>query len=186
VSFFKTFFLVLVFSMLVFSQSAYAQYCETMPPSNNPNSVTQEELENLGNQLYDKEWVLTWASVVAIKAMTFGSHDYLMRFQDGSNSFKSRAWKAFLESLSQDNFMEDIKDKQVTISASISSVPIVQGEGLYEGVYSWDMQIPLVVSVVTNGETKNLNKLAIVNVVRTVDPSHKRGLAISKWTLKDR
>ena len=73
-------------------------------------------------------------------------------------------------------------DKQLVVSAVATGTPVITQEGVVDGRYSWNVQIPLLLSYQSSSET-NFSQPVIVTMLITRVPvlNNPRGIAIAQF-----
>ncbi len=124
--------------------------------------------------------VLQWANQAAIASFTYNFVNYRDELQAASAYFTEDGWKQFLSSLSDSNILVALKAKKLISSAVATRAPIILDQGLLNGVYSWRVQMPLLVTYQSASEfqqTKNIVTLLITRISTLTTP---RGIGIAQ------
>jgi len=125
--------------------------------------------------------LISWAARASSDVMTFGFHDYQKRLQEASAYFTRRGWQSFTEAIDRSRVMEGVQQAQRVVTAAPKSAPVIEQQGLVDGIYRWVVQMPLIVTyqsgTATQSETVNVT-LVIVRVSTLDSPS---GVGIQQW-----
>lgn len=125
--------------------------------------------------------LMSWSAQAATEVMTFGFNDYKRRLQESSRNFTRTGWASFSKALEKSRIIEMVEANQQVVSAAPSSAPVLVSEGLYRGVYQWEVDVPLVVTYQSGSTVRTdrlLVKLIIVRVPKLESPN---GVAIEQW-----
>lgn len=125
--------------------------------------------------------LISWSSQAVTDVMTFGFHDYRRRLQESSRYFTRDGWASFTEALNNSGLVDSVKNNRQVLTAVPISAPIIRSEGLKEGRYQWEIEIPLRINVQFGETSKVISqtiRLTIVRVSRLESPS---GIGIEQW-----
>lgn len=125
--------------------------------------------------------VLSWAAQAAAETYTFGFSDYRRRLQEASRHFTRKGWASFVKALQDSGQIEAVEKYRQIYSTTLRSAPTVISEGLVRGVYQWQVELPMMVTIELGEGQRNMSmnlQLTIVRVPRLESPN---GLGIEQW-----
>jgi intracellular multiplication protein IcmL len=125
--------------------------------------------------------VLSWAAQSAAETYTFGFSDYRRRLQESSRHFTRKGWASFVKALQDSGQIEAVEKNRQIYSATLRSAPTVLSEGLVRGVYQWQIELPMLITVDLGSGQKSMSmniQLIVVRVPRLESPN---GLGIEQW-----
>ncbi|MCT4574856.1 MAG: DotI/IcmL family type IV secretion protein [Alphaproteobacteria bacterium] len=139
------------------------------------------KLAPLSDPLLQKSAILSFASESAVDVLTFGFHDYRKRLQDASENFTKNGWDSFLTALKDASYIKTITENRQVISAIPLAPPVVIAEGLSGGVYKWNIEVPINLSIESGSQIASRKILVKMVVARRTQVKHEKGLGIDQW-----
>ncbi|MCB1538627.1 MAG: type IVB secretion system apparatus protein IcmL/DotI [Rhodospirillales bacterium] len=125
--------------------------------------------------------LLSWASQAATETMTFGFHDYRRRLQEASRHFTRQGWNSFVKALQDSGIIEAVETNRQVVSAAPRAAPTILAEGVMNGVYQWQVEMPMMITYQFGSQQRNVSmtiRLVIVRVPRLESPN---GVGIEQW-----
>lgn len=123
-------------------------------------------------------------NMAAEAAMQLNSYDYLnwrRQIQSAMNSFlTTRAQTAYSAALNESNTIKRVEDGFYTVTALLGNKPPrISSQGLDNGRYYWQVEVPLIVFYKTPQVSKPESRVLVMKIVR-VEPSfiNPNGIAI--------
>lgn len=127
--------------------------------------------------------VLQWANQAAIAAFTYNFVNYRDELQSSSGFFTADGWSQFLNALQQSNNLDAVKAKKLIVSAVATRAPIILQKGLLNGVYSWRVQMPILVTYQSASEFSQQNNVVTMLITRVSTLNSPRGIGISQFVV---
>lgn len=93
-----------------------------------------------------KSWVTR--SVPEIYSLDF--INYRRQLSQAEKYFTPFGWQNFLQAFNAE--LANIRDQQLVATASVSDQPVILGSAVINGVYSWKVQVPIMVNYVKGGQ----------------------------------
>ncbi|WP_305910427.1 DotI/IcmL family type IV secretion protein (plasmid) [Methylomarinum sp. Ch1-1] len=90
--------------------------------------------------------IVKFATRVVTDTLTMDFYNIEMNFDGVSKYYNQAALKDLVESMDNKGITGIIKNKKLSVSASLSGLPLVVNEGIISGVYSWLVEIPMIMS----------------------------------------
>lgn len=125
--------------------------------------------------------LLNWASEAIAETMTFGFNDYKRRLQGSSRYFSKKGWASFTTALERARILEMVEANQQVVSAAAQGAPVLVSEGVKDGVYTWNVQVPTVLTYQSGARTRSDRLLVTLVIKRSSLPENDKGLAIEQW-----
>lgn len=125
--------------------------------------------------------LMSWAAQAATETMTFGFHDYRRRLQESSRNFTRIGWASFTTALEKSRIMEMVEANQQVLTASPRSAPILVSEGVVNGRYQWQVEMPMVVTYQAGSQTRADNLVITLLIVRVSRLESPNGVGIEQW-----
>jgi intracellular multiplication protein IcmL len=127
--------------------------------------------------------VLQWANQAAIAAFTYNFVNYRDELQASSGFFTPEGWDQFLSALQQSNNLDAVKAKKLIVSAVATRAPIILQKGPLNGVYSWRVQMPILVTYQSASEFTQQNNVVTMLITRVSTLNSPRGIGISQFVV---
>lgn len=125
--------------------------------------------------------LMSWTAQAATEVMTFGFHDYRRRLQESSRNFTRIGWASFTGALEKSRIIEMMESNQQVVTAAPRSAPIIIKEGLVQGRYQWQVELPIVVTYQAGSQTRADNLLLTLLIVRVPKLESPNGVGIEQW-----
>lgn len=125
--------------------------------------------------------LMSWTAQSATEVMTFGFHDYRRRLQESSRNFTRTGWASFTNALEKARIIEMVEANQQVVTAAPRSAPILVSEGLVNGRYQWQIEMPIVVTYQAGSQTRADALLLTLLVVRVPKLESPNGVGIERW-----
>jgi intracellular multiplication protein IcmL len=125
--------------------------------------------------------LMSWSAQAATEVMTFGFNDYKRRLQQASRNFTRLGWVSFTSALEKSRIIEMVEANQQVVSAAPASAPVLISEGLVNGRYQWQVQIPLVVTYQAGASVRSDKMLVTLLLVRVPKLESPNGVGIEQW-----
>ena len=130
--------------------------------------------------------LMSWTAQAATEVMTFGFHDYKRRLQEASRNFTRIGWASFTTALEKSRIMETVEQNQQVVTAAPSSAPVLISEGIVNGRYQWQIEMPMVVTYQAGSLTRADNLLLTLLIVRVSKLESPNGVGIEQWIAQAR
>ncbi|WP_454783326.1 DotI/IcmL/TraM family protein [Legionella sp. WA2022007384] len=127
--------------------------------------------------------VATWANEAIVSAFSYNFVNYNEALQNLSVYFTTEGYKNFQQALDKSNNLEAVKAKRLIVSAVATRAPIILQKGLLNGVYSWRVQMPTLVTYQSSTEFSQQNNLVTILIVRVPTLNAPKGIAISQFVV---
>lgn len=125
--------------------------------------------------------LMSWSAQAATEVMTFGFNDYKRRLQQASRNFTRLGWVSFTSALEKSRIIEMVEANGQVVSAAPASAPILISEGVVNGRYQWQVQVPLVVTYQAGSSVRDDKMLVTLLLVRVPKLESPNGVGIEQW-----
>jgi len=125
--------------------------------------------------------LMSWSAQAATEVMTFGFNDYKRRLQQASRNFTRLGWVSFTSALEKSRIIEMVEANGQVVSAAPASAPILISEGIVNGRYQWQVQVPLVVTYQAGSSVRDDRMLVTLLLVRVPKLESPNGIGIEQW-----
>lgn len=125
--------------------------------------------------------LLSWAAQSVAETMTFGFHDYRRRLQESSRFFTRRGWGSFVQALQESGMIEAVEQRRQVITAAPRAAPTILSEGILNGNYTWQVELPMMVTYQLGQEQRNMSMTVRLLIVRVPKLESPNGVGIEQW-----
>lgn len=125
--------------------------------------------------------LMSWSAQSATEVMTFGFHDYRRRLQEASRNFTRVGWASFTSALEKSRIMEMVEANQQVVTAAPRSAPVLISEGVANGRYQWQIEIPMVITYQAGSQRRADNLIVTLLIVRVSKLESPNGVGIEQW-----
>lgn len=127
--------------------------------------------------------VLSWVETSITEIMTFGFGDFDRRILSQKHRFTKLGWDSFLDSVRKQNLRSEFKLRQLVLTTAPSDAPVIVSKGIdIDQNYTWTIQMPVVMTYITNNNVRSGRKSVVsVTVARLPATESVRGIGIKKW-----
>jgi intracellular multiplication protein IcmL len=122
-----------------------------------------------------------WAARAATSAYTFDFVNYRKSLQESSAFFTASGWRSFEQALVNSNNLKLVITQKLVTTAVPTGAPVVLKRGVLNGAYSWQVQMPMLVTY--QSASMNVKQPMLVTMlIRRVDVANNPGgIAISQF-----
>jgi intracellular multiplication protein IcmL len=141
-------------------------------------------LQPLNEPVLTQRQVLSFAQEASVEAYTFDFVNYRKQLSGVSGYFTQDGYKEYIEALSRSN-LDIVTTKRYVVSAVASGAPVVTREGLKQGVYVWEVQMPMSVAYQSASERvdqKFVVRMLLKRIPTTLNP---KGIGVHQLILDD-
>lgn len=85
--------------------------------------------------------------------------------------------------MQQSNNLEAVKAKKLIVSAVATRAPIILQKGLLNGLYSWRIQMPILVTYQSASEFSQQNNVVTMLITRVSTLNSPRGIGIAQFVV---
>lgn len=125
--------------------------------------------------------LLSWASQSVTETLTFGFNDYRRRLQESSRHFTRTGWTSFVKALQDSGIIEAVETNRQVVSAAPRAAPTILSEGLQNGRYMWQIEMPMMVTYVFGQQQRSVSMNVRLTIVRVPKLESPNGVGIEQW-----
>lgn len=129
--------------------------------------------------------LLRWGSLAATNAYTLDFVNYESSLASVRKFFTKAGYASFEQALSSVNRLQDIIEQKLIVSAVVYSPPVIVNEGKFKGFYSWELQIPLLLTY-QGASLQSTKQNLIVTMLITRVPTSIAASGIGIAKIEDR
>jgi len=127
------------------------------------------------------EVVRQWANLAVIDSFTYDFVNYKQELKKNSQYFTEDGWSSFLLSITTSNNLSTVISKKLVVSAVAIKPPSILKKGYLNGVYSWRIQLPILVTYQSASEFIQQNVLVTLLVSRISTLDNPKGVGIEQF-----
>lgn len=142
-----------------------------------------EKLNPLDEPNTSDSVVRQWANIAVVDTFTYDFVNYEKSLQLVSQYFTDKGWYTYLRSLNDSNNLPTVIRKKLVVSAVAIKPPSILKKGMVNGVYSWRIQIPMLVTYQSASEFMQQNLLVNLLVARISTLENSKGLGIEQFVV---
>lgn len=87
-----------------------------------------------------------WANLAIMAAYSYNFVNYRTELEAASEFFTGDGWNTFISALKSSNNLQAIINNKFVLSASATEAPIIEEKGVINGLYSWRVTMPIMVT----------------------------------------
>jgi intracellular multiplication protein IcmL len=139
----------------------------------------------LDKPVLTQQGLINWVAETISNAVSLDFLEWREKLSRSREHFEDEAFKSFIASLNSSGVLDMIRDKRLSVSATVTRAPVIIASGLVGGKATWKIEFPLVVSYESSqGVESTQNLMATVLVRRASTVTSPRGVVIQQVVLK--
>ena len=138
----------------------------------------------LNEPMLTQSAILTWAGKAATDAFTFDFVNFRQQLQEAAQAFTPDGWRSFLQALEDSRNLEAVREKKLIVNAALQGAPVILTEGVVNGVYSWRIEMPIVVAYRSANEVQRQNLVVNMTVSRVPTLEFPEGVGITQFVAR--
>ena len=127
------------------------------------------------------ETILRFASKAAVSAYTFDFVNYKEQISLVRVYFTRAGWNDYLESVN--SVVSGIAQNKLFVAGVVNGTPVISNQGEIDGVYSWRVQIPFLVTYQSAQTAEQRKFTVLVTVVRVPTKESPLGIGIDQFVM---
>ncbi|MEM6903052.1 MAG: type IVB secretion system apparatus protein IcmL/DotI, partial [Pseudomonadota bacterium] len=128
--------------------------------------------------------ILTWAGKASTDAFTFDFVNFREQLQEAAVAFTPDGWRSFLKALEDSRNLEAVRERKLIVNAALQGAPVILTEGVVNGVYSWRIEMPIVVAYRSATDVQRQNLLVNMTVSRVPTLEYPEGVGITQFVAR--
>ncbi|MBS0290733.1 MAG: DotI/IcmL family type IV secretion protein [Proteobacteria bacterium] len=126
--------------------------------------------------------VLIWTSENIEQIYTYNYKDFPQVLTQIRGYFTQQGYDSYMKALDESKNLQAVQDKRLYVTAKVAQKGKVVKEGIVNGIYTWEVQIPIDVTYKSTTESVVQKLQANVEVVRVPSNDSPVGIAIHSIT----
>jgi len=139
------------------------------------------QLHPLSAPVLAQEAVSQFALRGVLKAYSFNFAHYKQDLEEASKFFSSEGWTKFKQSLKQSGMLQMVIKRKLVANAVTTGAPTLLKKGVVSGRYTWQFQIPILVTYESQSETTRQALTVTVMIQRVSIINHPKQIAITQF-----
>ncbi len=125
--------------------------------------------------------IRVWANEAAVSTYSYDFLNYQKQLENASDYFSPKAWKVFMQALNKSHNLDAIRKNKMAVSAVAQGAVVIKNQKVKNGVYSWQVTLPLLVTYANQRQTVN-QPLTLDMLIERMPPYiGTRGVAITQF-----
>jgi len=164
----------------------YYQYASRTPGKNFGiyNSVSFP-IQALERPNVSPKTLTRWATLAATATFTLDFVNYETQLEALRDYFTSEGYTNFLSALNDAQTITNIIDKKLVLSSVAVAPSIISWEGLTQGNYSWQIEVPVLVSYLSASANVKQTKIISLLVTQVPTTDAPKGIGIARYVTYD-
>lgn len=125
--------------------------------------------------------LLQWANTAIIAVNTYDFYNYRDELQRASDYFTPEGWQAYLKELQQSGNLDAVIDKKLIVTAVATRAPIISQQGLIDGVYTWVVKAPILITYKSANQYNQQTLLVTLLIKRISTLTNPNGIGITNY-----
>ncbi len=160
-------------------------YISTFVPQDSYFAVSpggaQRRMVGLPLPNVNRDAILRWGAAATTEVMTFGFHDIDERMTRARRLFSDEGWRSFSEALAKARALKAMIAQQHIMTAIPTAPPSILAEGIFNGDYSWIIEVPTILTVRAGSEVRIIRTRIRLIVIRLPTASNPMGIGIKTF-----
>lgn len=127
--------------------------------------------------------VLLWSTQAAISAYTLNFGNYQSQLALVNRFFTRNGWSNFITALNRAQVLQQITAEKLEVTTVATKAPVILDKGVLNGLYSWRIQLPILVNFQGSGDRVQRRFLVTMLVTRVPTKHSARGIGIAQFVV---
>lgn len=128
--------------------------------------------------------LINWLTNAVTSVYTYDFLNFRQNFQKNQKYFTSKGWTAFLDQMQKSRNLKTVQEKKLVVSASPAGAAVITNSGALNGIYSWRVQIPIVVTYTSLSQQFSEHLLVTLTVQRLSTLDSEYGVGIAQFVVQ--
>ena len=128
-----------------------------------------------------KAVLLQWVQRAIIASYTYNFLTYREQLTQASEFFSDRGWKSFMSAFKASRNLETVIAKKLSTTAVATGAPVILDQRVLNGRYTWQIQMPILVSYESGTQKIQQTYNVVVLVQRVSTLTSPKGVAIVQF-----
>ncbi len=126
------------------------------------------------------EAIMQWAADIVRRAYSFDFVHWRTQLAGLEPHFTEGGYHQFLAALKKSGNVDAVRSRRL-VGSAIVSPPVITSEGVLNGTYTWELEVPLQVAYVSSEQTIQQSLLVTLTVRRSSTLDSEHGLAVDRF-----
>ena len=122
--------------------------------------------------------ILAWSNMAAARINSYDFVNFRRQLQDASTYFTAQGWRSYQEAFAKTQNLDYVRTNRLVATAVATGAPVVLQQGLVSGMYTWKVQLPLLVKYQSATLSKNIPTVVTMLIQRTSIEENPSGIGI--------
>lgn len=127
--------------------------------------------------------LVAWVADTSKRVLSLSFSDFRQRLQDVAYNFTPNGWETFSKALKEARILELIEERKMVTEMTIEAAPEIIKKGEDKGVYTWILQMPVVLTFKGEQAPQALRGNLRVQVSRVSTLQHPKGVGFDQFLL---
>lgn len=127
--------------------------------------------------------LVAWVADTSKRVLSLSFSDFRQRLQDVAYNFTPNGWETFSKALKEARILELIEERKMVTEMTIEAAPEIIKKGEDKGVYTWILQMPVVLTFKGEQAPQALKGNLRVQVSRVSTLQHPKGVGFDQFLL---
>ncbi len=128
--------------------------------------------------------IIQWAATAASSLYTYNFVNFRQIFSSNAQYFTKAGYDAFLRQVSNSRNLGAVTSKKLMVTGVPAGAPVITAEDNVGGVYTWTIQVPMVVTYQSMSTKRDVSLMLIMRVRRLSTLDSKYGIGISNLVVE--
>ena len=142
------------------------------------------QLQPLSQAVLSERQLLQFAQEAAVASYTFDFVNYRKQLSELSSYYTKEGYGEYIDALTRSN-LDIVTRRKYVVSAVASGAPIVSRSGLRQGVYAWEVQMPMSVVYQSSAERADQKFVVKMMLMRMPTTENPRGVGVHQIILDE-
>lgn len=125
--------------------------------------------------------ILQWSTQAVTTVFTYNFVNYRSVFQDSRQYFTRGGWQNFMQAVSSSKLLSAVQNEKLMLTAVVSSAPVVTNEYVFDGKYTWKVQVPILVTFQSLSQTSYQSFIISLTIERVSTLDSRYGVGVSSF-----
>lgn len=181
--------IIKLLSFLIIALAVFAFIVHVIKPkqtyfARNPAEGITHEILSLDQPNVTTKGLLRWASFAITSIYTLDFVHYEETIEEIREHFTSSGYKNYMDQLASKNKLVDIAEQKLVVTAVLYGTPTVVSESIVKGRYTWNVNIPLLITYQGASEVSS-QELKLITALVIRDPKSEKGIGIAQILERD-
>ena len=174
---------IAIFSNLVL---AFAIVYSVLSPAPSKFIVTSPDgriipVEPLTAAVKSTDQILAWSNMASTKINSFDFVNYRRQLQEASVNFTVAGWEDYKQQLIKSQNIKYVVDNKLVVTSVATGAPVLEQQGVINGVYSWKVTLPLLVKYAGATVQKSFPYTVSLLIQRVDIQNNPQGIGIASY-----